>query len=100
MKKKRLFYLLLACAVLLSACGGDQGTQAGTGADTESDAQAETLSTLSQIDMTAWNYNEENDVYWQAGIVYCATPADAAYENLGIYVPGAYLAGTENSDGT
>lgn len=96
MKKKRLLYLLLACAVLLSACGAGQGT----GADTEADTQAEPLSTLAQIDRTAWNYNEENDVYWQTGIVYCETPADATYENLGIYVPGAYLTGTENGDGT
>ena len=50
--------------------------------------------------MTQWQYNEENDVYWQTGILYCNNPADETYENLGLYVPGAYLTGTENGDGT
>lgn len=50
--------------------------------------------------MTQWQYNEDTDVYWQVGIVYCENPADATYENLGIYVPGAYMSGVENGDGT
>lgn len=50
--------------------------------------------------MTQWQYNEENDVYWQVGIAYCEYPADETYEKLGIYVPGAYMTGTENGDGT
>ncbi|MDD6315657.1 MAG: tannase [Clostridia bacterium] len=50
--------------------------------------------------MTQWQYNEENDVYWQTGILYCDNPADETYENLGIYVPGAYLTGTKNGDET
>ena len=33
-------------------------------------------------------------------IVYCSSPADKNYENLGIYVPGAYMTGTVNGDGT
>ena len=35
------------------------------------------------------------DVYWQTGVVYCAAPAAAEYENLGIFVPGAYMSATE-----
>lgn len=50
--------------------------------------------------MTRWQYEEETDVYWQTGIVYCGNPADETYENLGIFVPGAYLNGTQNGDGT
>ena len=33
---------------------------------------------LPKIDMTAWNYNEEDDVYYQLGIQYVANPADTA----------------------
>lgn len=50
--------------------------------------------------MTAWNYQAENDVYWQVGIAYCTAPADESYENLGIFVPGAYMTATDNGDGT
>ena len=53
-----------------------------------------------KINMDGWNYNKDTDVYWQTGIAYCENPADAKYENLGIYVPGAYMSGTENGNGT
>lgn len=47
-----------------------------------------------------WNYDSSNDVFWQIGVVYCEKPAATAYESLGIYVPGAYMNGTANDDGT
>lgn len=81
--------LLVICAVLLSGCN------TGTG---NPDAQIEEM--LRKVDMTMWQYNAEDDVYWQVGIVYCSSPADESYENLGIYVPGAYMMGTGNGDGT
>ena len=81
--------LLMICAVLLSGCSADQNS-----ADTQTETE------VSKVDMTKWQYNAENDVYWQVGIVYCSSPADKNYENLGIYVPGAYMTGTANSDGT
>lgn len=34
------------------------------------------------------------------GVAYCTSPASEDYETLGIYVPGAYLTGTDNGDGT
>lgn len=87
--RKQLLCLLTLCAVLLSGCGvGEHST----------DPQTET--TLRKIDMTKWQYNAETDVYWQIGIIYCSSPADESYENLGIYVPGAYMTGTDNGDGT
>lgn len=58
------------------------------------------VTSLPKLNMAAWNYNEEDNVYWQTGISYAATPADAAYETLGIYVPGEYFNGTKNADGT
>jgi len=53
-----------------------------------------------KIDMTKWQYEAEDDVYWQVGISYVATPADSNYETMGIFVPGAYFTGTDNGDGT
>lgn len=66
----------------------------------KNDTAAQEEAALGKIDMTKWQYNEETDVYWQTGIIYCAAPADETYENLGIYVPGAYMTGTDNGDGT
>ncbi|MCI2049292.1 MAG: tannase [Lachnospiraceae bacterium] len=55
---------------------------------------------LSQVDMSKWNYNSDDDVYYQTGISYCETPADTAYETMGFFVPGAYFDATDNGDGT
>lgn len=49
---------------------------------------------------TAWNYDAENDVYWQIQVGYCSMPAASEYETMGIYVPGSYMDGKENDDGT
>lgn len=43
------------------------------------------------VDMKAWKYDEENDVYYQLGLPYCLRPAAASYESLAIFVPGPYL---------
>lgn len=87
--KKQTLSLLMMCAVLATGCSVS-----------ENNADTQDGTALSKVDMTKWQYNEENDVYWQTGIVYCENPADETYENLGIYVPGAYMTGTENDDGT
>ncbi len=58
------------------------------------------ITNLPKIDNTAWLYNADDDVYYQLGITYCETPADENYENLAIFVPGAFFTGTENGDGT
>ena len=55
---------------------------------------------LAKIDMTKWQYNDTDDVYWQVGLSYAATPADSSYETMGIFVPGAYFTTTDNGDGT
>ena len=90
MKCKNIFLcLLMAGTILLSGCSSDS-----------ENAEVQTENTLSKIDMTKWQYEEDEDVYWQTGIVYCSSPADEEYESLGIYVPGAYMSGTENGDGT
>lgn len=52
------------------------------------------------MDNTKWNYDETNDIYYQIGLVYCAKPQATEYESLAVYVPGAYMQGVKNPDGT
>lgn len=90
--------VVLICALLLTGCGlGSNGGAESAGNDSK---EVQVESRLDKIDMTQWQYNAENDVYWQVGIAYCENPADENYETLGIFVPGAYMTGTENGDGT
>ena len=64
-------------------------------------AQEQSIVTgLSKIDSTAWLYNADDDVYYQLGIAYCETPADEAYENLAVFVPGAYMNAVSNGNDT
>ena len=63
-------------------------------------AQESPVINLPKIDMSAWQYNAEDNVYYQLGISYCETPADETYENLAVFVPGPYFKGTANGDGT
>ena len=52
------------------------------------------------FDETKWAYDSDNDVYYQIGVQYCAQPAALDYETLAVVVPGAYLTGMDNGDGT
>jgi hypothetical protein len=63
---------------------------------TKDDVYAEALT----FNNTAWQYDTDNNVYWQNGLVYCATPEIKDYESLGIYVPGDYVNASDNGDGT
>jgi hypothetical protein len=47
-----------------------------------------------------WKYNSTANVYYIVGVYYCATPAANTYEQMGIFVPGAFMNATANSDGT
>lgn len=79
------------CLALLLALGMLPAAGLATGSET-----ADTLA----FDNGKWQYQAEDDVYWQVGVVYCATPQAPAYESLGIYVPGGYLDAEDNGDGT
>ena len=123
-----LILALCLCAVMTGCSGNSQtaGTTTTTGsAITASETQTETtaaettvsgtteisetsasesevqvVTNLEKLDMTKWQYNADDDVYYQIGISYCETPADESYETLAVFVPGAYMKGTENGDGT
>ncbi|MDU1603145.1 MAG: subtype A tannase [Clostridium sp.] len=53
-----------------------------------------------KFDTAKWNYDETNNVYWTMGVQYCSDPESTDYETMAIYVPGEYMTGTKNSDGT
>ncbi len=47
-----------------------------------------------------WKYDSSSDTYYVVGIVYCDNPADESYEQMGIYVPGAYMNATSSGSKT
>ena len=99
MKKKRKLISLIMVSILilsLSACN-NQNTNI---TEQKSSEQTGAVTNLPKIDQTTWLYNEEDDVYYQTGISYCENLADENYETLSVFVPGAYMKGTDNGDGT
>jgi hypothetical protein len=107
MKLKKIIALLTVSTIIFTGCGANNTntsnvtdevvTEIASAVETET---SEIITSLSQIDNTKWNYNEEDGVYWQVGISYCENPASEEYETLGIFVPAAYMTATDNGDGT
>lgn len=111
-KYGRLIALISAAALLQAGCTGNtaeastsqaaaetEETQTAAAADAENTSEP-AAEALANIDPASWNYNEEDHVYWQIGIQYCAQPAALEYETLGIFVPEAYMEAADNGDGT
>ena len=93
--------------VLLAATAAGCGnTDGGATADQASETTAQTateptaITDLSKPDNTKWRRMDEDDVYYQTGISYCETPAAESYEQLAVFVPGAFMNATDNGDGT
>lgn len=81
-------------AILFASCGNPDSD------NTEETTAPKPVTNLSKPDMAKWRYIEDNDIYYQVGIGYCETPADERYEQLAVFVPGAYMNATDNGDGT
>ena len=90
MFKKVSALLLALCfvALITAGCGLN---------DNEATA---VVTNLSKPDMAKWQYDAEYDFYYQLGIGYCETPADESYEQLAVFVPGAYIDAVANGDDT
>lgn len=88
----------IVSAAALAACGGAQsdGEDASATAEATGSDEAAGLS----LDASKWQYDSDDDVYYQLGITYCATPADESYEQLALIVPAAYFEAEDNGDGT
>ncbi|QQO08712.1 subtype A tannase [Breznakiella homolactica] len=87
--KKLILLGLLAFTLLIAACVSSNRTD-----------KADDPYSVLAFDNTSWHYDEEYNIYWQIGIVYCKTPEAVEYESLGIYVPGDYIMSVSNGDGT
>lgn len=93
MKKKIIITTaaLLATGITLAGCAGttpDNGkAETSSVSDTQSTAeittsQGQIITNLEKLDMSKWQYNESDDVYYQIGIAYCENPADEEKEKL------------------
>ncbi len=90
----------MGAAAALAGCGAASSASVSAAASSAAASGTGTASGALALDMAAWQYDADNDVYYQIGAAYCTAPAAADYETMGIYVPGAYFTGTANSDGT
>lgn len=93
---------ILAASAILSGCGSNSSGSSDASAQSSSSSSSskEVSTTLSKIDMTKWQYNSDDKVYYQIGLSYCENPANEEYEKLAVFVPASYFSATENSDGT
>lgn len=101
-KKAALSLALMAAVALtgsLSVYASEANAQSNTPVITAV-AQIPEASPSLHVDNAKWNYDETNDIYYQIGLIYCAKPQATEYESLAVYVPGAYMQGVKNPDGT
>ena len=91
---RRDFLGLAATGALgtLAACGRGAGDADVTAATTGASVDLGEFKKLA-LGMDEWCYDEDADVWYQTGLTYCLDPATEAYEQLAIFVPGAYLTG-------
>ena len=102
-RKKAALSLALMAAVALTGSLSVYASEAnaqGNPPVVTAVAQIPEASSSLHVDNTKWNYDETNDIYYQIGLVYCAKPQATEYESLAVYVPGVYMQGVKNPDGT
>ena len=46
---------------------------------------------------TDWSYDENNNYYYQQGLIYCNNPQASQFENMAVYVPGDYFNAVKNN---
>ncbi len=92
MKKILLSAWMMAMSICMNAQPGGGG---GPGGGDSSGGASTTYSYGTDIS-SLWQSG--SDYYYIVGLFYCSSPADETYEQMGIYVPSAYL--TKNSDGS
>lgn len=83
----------------LCACSPQQKKEGDSSKNAPASVDLEEFKSLT-LDMGAWSYDKDNDVYYQLGLQYCMKPASKTYNSLSIYVPGKYFTGEKNSNKT
>ncbi len=91
--KKTLLMTAVLCALSMNLAAQPSGGGPGGG---ESSGGASTTYAYGTDITSLWT--SSSDYYYIVGLFYCSNPADETYEQMGIYVPSAYL--TKNSDGS
>ena len=91
----RINFLLTTVLVALSITIKAQPSGGGPGGGSSSGGASTTYTYGTDI-TSLWQSG--SDYYYIVGLFYCSSPADETYEQMGIYVPSAYL--TKNSDGS
>jgi hypothetical protein len=99
-KIRTLVRVLAAFSLLAAGCGASEETASETTSAAETAAGAAEETSAAAVNMSAWLYNEDDDVYYQVGIQYAESSPDEAYDSLAIFVPGAYFDTVSNGDGT
>jgi len=95
---KKLVFSLAVLFISAAVYAQPPGGGGGPGGTTTSGA-ATTIAFKTAIN-GKWKFNSTSNVYYMVGVYYCGTPAAATYEQMGIFVPAAYMNATANSDGT
>ncbi len=85
----------MALSMNLNAQPGGGSDGPGGGGSSDSGGASTTYDYGTDI-TSLWQSGD--DYYYIVGLFYCQSPADETYEQMGIYVPSAYL--TQNSDGS
>ena len=93
--KRRTLLLLTLLAALSMNLKAQPGGGGGPGGGDSSGGASTTYAYGTDIS-SLWQSG--SDYYYIVGLFYCSSPADETYEQMGIYVPSAYL--TKNSDGS
>lgn len=95
---RREFLALASIGTIAGVAGctpSRQEPQPDSGAPAEPQVDLEEFKSLA-LDMGAWKYDADNDVYYQLGLTYCKSPATKTYESLAVFVPGAYFSAEKN----
>lgn len=98
--------IVAGIAATFSSCSKseEESTSSSSSTSTSTSSSTTTTSSTTYAFETAinakWQYNSSAGVYYIVGLYYCKSPADATYEQMGIFVPAAYMNATANSDGT
>lgn len=95
------FMALALTSMVIVGCGSNTTNGEKANLKVENVAtQNKAITNLSQVDMSKWQYNAEDNVYYQIGIQYCENPVDLEYQTLSIFIPGDYMSSKDNGDGT
>jgi len=98
---KRFKLLIVITTIMMNcSCQKDTTSTASSSSGNSSGSSSSSKIAFETAIKGKWNYNSSAGVYYIVGLSYCSSPAASAYEQMGIFIPAAYMNATANSDGT